>query len=47
MRATVCNRLPSVANTINSSFEYGYKAFPLSVRFLQGQLPACLCEQLS
>ena len=45
MRATVCNRLPSVANTINSSFEYGYKAFPLSVGFLPGHLPLCLYGQ--
>ena len=45
MRATVCNRLPSAANTINSSFEYGYKAFPLSVCFLPGQLSACLYGQ--
>ncbi len=32
MRATVCNRLPGQVQTINSSFEYGFKAFPLSVR---------------
>ena len=45
MRVTVCNRLPGAANTINSSFEYGYKAFPLSVCYLPGQLSACVYTQ--
>ena len=35
IRATVCNKLPAQVQTINSTFEYGRKAFPLTVRPLQ------------
>lgn len=41
MRATVCNTLPGQVQTINSSFDYGFKTFPLTVR------PASMLCQLT